>query len=347
VTVRAERDTYTITKHDPPMKPLRAVFAVAALVAPLVGCETIKGWTGKDKSKHTDAVKPVAPEQLVTYINERAGRFQSITNADVRLSAKMGGVPVPMRGTLCAAQPRYFRLDATSGVAGVKVDLGSNPDLFWVYAKVPTQDPMFVYASHQAFESGRARLPGDIPFEPDWVMQALGMTVLPLSDKGVDVPGVGPPGAAPPSPKSQYSVRIDEKARTYTLSWPSALPSGESVVKEIVFDADTAPDPKPQVRRHVVKDTKGRVICYAEVKAAKTVRTGGTDPVSGLPLAFQYPTHVVLKWEEQKFEMDLEIKNAQINKPITPEEYRLLFNRPEKADARPIDLAVYNTFPPK
>ena len=48
-------------------------------------------------------------------------------------------------------------------------------------------------------------MPGGIPFEPDWVMQALGMTTLP--------------------PNNQYSVKIDEDAHL-RLSRPSTTPNG-------------------------------------------------------------------------------------------------------------------------
>src|SRR5207247_1904410 len=153
-------------------------------------------------------------------------------------------------GSLVATQPRNFRMVGDAGAVAAKVDLGSNDQQFWVYAKVPTNDPMFVFASHTDFETGKAKIPGGIPFEPDWVMQALGMAHLP--------------------PNNQYSSKIDEEARAYVLSWPAVTPSGVSVIKEIVFDGDAATGTKPQVKKHVIRDTKGKVICFAEIKAAKT-----------------------------------------------------------------------------
>ena len=34
-------------------------------------------------------------------------------------------------------------------------------------------------SKHTDFESGKAQLPAGMPFEPDWVMQVVGMTKLP------------------------------------------------------------------------------------------------------------------------------------------------------------------------
>lgn len=304
------------------MKSLRLVL-VAAVLAPLTGCEWMKRVTNHDDRPKPDGPLPKAqPDQFVTYLNERSARLQSLNYGDVRLVASDHGVPLPaLRGSMAAAQPRNFRMTGTGGAMGAKVDLGSNDQQFWVYFDAPTVKPMFVFASHSDFEAGKARLPGGIPFEPDWVMQALGMTAL--------------------APTNQYSVRIDDKARTYILSWPAVTPNGASVVKEIVFDGDAATGTRPQVKRHAIRDTRNKVICSAEVKQAKTVQLPTTDPRTGAPLTVQHPTLMVLRWEEQKFEMELELKTGRVNDPPTEEATRRLFSRPTIAGTPAIDLATY------
>jgi hypothetical protein len=234
-------------------------------------------------------------------------------------------LPATLRGSMAAGQPRNFRMSASALAA--KVDLGSNADQFWVYfdGAGAGNKPVFVFASHSDFEAGKAKLPG-IPFEPDWVMQALGMTTLP--------------------PNNQYSAPPPDKTnRTYTLSWPATTPSGMAVVKEIIFDGDPvisekpgAPNTKPQVKKHIVRDMKGKVICSAEIRQVKTVSLPGTQQV------VQYPTRMVLKWEEQKFEMDLELSGGKVNEQFA--EPQRLFTRPNITGATPIDLARYE-FPLK
>jgi hypothetical protein len=301
------------------------VIAAAALL-PVAGCTWLKEITDRNPTppKGAEPLAKVQPEQLVAYINERAARLRSLDYGDITMSPKDHNLPLPaLHGNLTAVQPRNFRMTGQGGAMGAKVDLGSNAEQFWVYFDAPATKPVFVFASHTDFDAGTARLPGGIPFEPDWVMQALGMTTL-------------PPGNA-------YTVSPPDSHRTYTLSWRTVTPSRTPVVKEIVFDGDPAVDPKPQVKKHVVRDAKN-VICSAEIKQAKTVPTGGTDPRTNLPLTVQFPTVVVLRWEEQKFEMELQLKNGAINKTITNEG---LFTRPTISGTKPIDLARYDEYPKK
>lgn len=304
------------------MNRIRTLLAVVAL-APLGGCEWIRthvGNGGDRPPKDGGPLPKVQPDQLVTYLNERSARLQTINFGDVRAVASDHTVPLPaLRGSLAASQPRNFRMTGSGGAVGAKVDLGSNNDQFWVYVDAPTMKPQFVFASHSDFEAGRAKIPGGIPFEPDWVMQALGMSTLPANN--------------------QYSAKTDDSKRTYTLSWPTTLPNGTAVVKEIVFDGDAATGTKPQVKRHLIRDTRGKLICSAEIKRAATVQLGQTDPRTNLPVTIQHPTLLVLRWEEQKFEMELELKTGEVNKALTDEQTRRLFTRPTIPGANPINLA--------
>jgi hypothetical protein len=306
---------------------------VLAVVVPVVGCTSIQDWIKDHNSspKGSETLKPVPAESLVAYINDRAAKLQTIEYADIRVVARDGLITFPgLRGSLTAAQPRYFRMTGTGGAVGAKVDLGSNPDRFWAYFDGPG-GPVYVFASHTEFEAGKAPLPGGIPFEPDWVMEALGMTRLP--------------------PTNQYSAPPpDAKHRTYSLTWPALAPGGPPtgkdggarpalipVVKEVVFDADPAADPKPQVKKHVIRDAKNNVICSAEIKQAKTV-PAGPDPRGP---TVQYPTVVVLRWDQKKFELELDLKAGEVNKPLTEETSRRLFTPPTIPNASPIDLAQY------
>ena len=73
------------------------------------------------------------------------------------------------------------------------------------------------------FESGKAQLPGGVPFEPEWVMQALGMTRFPL--------------------ENQYRVEVDQRARVYKLTWPAKTPGTQEYLS---------------VKPHTVKDPQLR-----------------------------------------------------------------------------------------
>jgi hypothetical protein len=306
------------------MRVLRLIVTAAAF-APAVGCGWMKEHVGdKGPAQHPTGGKlpDVAPDRLVSYLNDRASRFHSVSYADVRLRCSQRGMPLPqLEGDLACAQPRNFRLAGQGRAVPAKVDLGSNVNQFWMYLQVPTEKPLYVFASHSDFEAGKARLPGDMPFEPDWVMQALGMTTL--------------------SPTAAYSVKINDRDRTYTLSWVTRTPAGLEIRKEIVFDGDAAASPRPQVKRHAVRDAKSnQPICSADIKAAQSV-TVSNDPTLTYPMAIQYPTRVVLRWEEQKFEMDMTLERAQVNQPLSDEVARELFSRPTISKVNAVDLAQY------
>ncbi len=297
---------------------------IAALLASAVGCKWMEDFknNGAKGNKSTDKIPVVTADELVNFLNARAERLRSIEYSDTRMMVSGKGIPVTAKldGELSAAQPRYFRLVSSGRVVSSKLLMGSNPQEFWVYLAAPGEDPMYVYASHADFENRKAKLPGGIPFEPDWVMQALGMITYPSTN--------------------QYTATPNDRDRTYTLSWTSSTPNGQ-VRKEVIFDADGATGTRPQVKKHILRNAKtNALIATAEIKAAQTERIGivrGTE----LPAAIQYPTHIVLKWEEPRFEMDLNLDKATLNQSIDDPVRRALFVRPEIKGSTAIDLARY------
>jgi len=299
---------------------------IAATLASAIGCKWIDDLKqgAQARPKNTGAIPEVSADQLVNFLNERAEKLRTIEYNDTRLRVSGKGIPVPatLDGNLAAAGPRYFRMVSSGRVAAAKLDMGSNPQEFWVYVAAPGDQPMYVYASHSDFESGKARMPGGIPFEPEWIMQTLGLVTFPSTH--------------------QYAVAVNDRDRTYTLSWTTPTPGGGSVRKEIVFDADPATGARPQVKKHMLRNARtNALIATAEIKAAQTERVGvvrGTE----LPAAIQYPTHIVLKWEDPRFEMDLNLDKAVVNQSMTDDPTRRgYFARPDIKGATPIDLARY------
>ncbi|MFO0805975.1 MAG: hypothetical protein U0791_22955 [Gemmataceae bacterium] len=300
---------------------------IAALLASSTGCKWIEDMKqgAQPRPKQTGAIPEVSADQLVNFLNDRAEKLRTLEYNDTRMRVSGKGIPVPatLDGSLAAAGPRYFRMVSSGRVAAAKLDMGSNPQEFWVYVNAPGDEPMYVFASHSDFESGKARMPGGIPFEPEWVMQALGMVQFPSTN--------------------QYAVSVNDRDRSYLLSWTAPTPGGGSVRKEIVFDADPATGSRPQVKKHILRTARtNALIATAEIKSAQTERVGvvrGTE----LPAAIQYPTHIVLKWEDPRFEMDLNLDKAVVNQSMTDDPSRRgYFAKPDIKGAKPIDLARYD-----
>jgi hypothetical protein len=303
------------------MRDLR-LLAAAALFCPAVGCNWMREWREKDSTpRPIGKIEPQPPEKFISLLNWRAKQFQSVEYSDVhvRVTGKDLLVPVSVDGSLAAAQPRNFRMRANGKMAGT-IDLGSNPEQFWVYAQAPG-DTMFVYASHDDFEKGKARLPGNLPFEPDWVMLALGLAELPSA--------------------AAYDVQINDRERTYTVGWSAVSPNGVPVRKEVVIDADPATGKRSQVKRHVLRDAKSKLIATAEIKSAEVFRVG--QNAKGEPLVIQYPTHLVLRWENPRFEMDMTLDGAAVNTGLAQNPARqALFIRPTFPNTPAVDLARYD-----
>lgn len=327
------------------MRSVRLLLLAAA--CPAVGCTWMRehGWT--DRPRAGGPIEPKAAAALVGHLNGGANVLRSVEyDASARASGKGLPFPVTLHGSLAATQPRSFRMVAKGNIGG-KVDLGSNDQQFWVYMEVPNQPLYYRYASHADFEAGRAPLPGGVPFDPDWVMQALGMITfdpnLPYAQEPYTAARAGGRPADPGDPP--MTAPIDYKERTYTLRWRVEAPARRPVVKEVVFAADPSIGTRPRVQKHLMKDAgTGKVIASAEVKAVGAV----ANPAGGPDVA--YPTRVLLKWPEQEFEMDLDLKAAQVNQ-LGPEQVaaRQLFDRPDRLyrTAEPINLANYTPFDPR
>ena len=297
--------------------------SVAALGT--TGCETLKrlgSWTRPPAN--TAVLADRDPGQFVTYLNQQAGYLQSIRYDDVAVSARGPDGPMPRltEGTLACSKPRNFRM--ISGhllTSGSEVDLGSNDQEFWMFVKRP--DPTLLYASHDDYAAGRAALP--IPFETDWVLEALGMSTY--------------------DPNLAYTADADQKDRVYTLSWDDRTPQGEAVRKVIVFSGDRESGERPQVRKHVVLDAARNVVASAEITEVERRVVPAPPNSQQADMTYTIPTHVVLEWPQQKFKMDLTLAKPRVNEPFSDAEYNYFFRRPDIPGANEVNLATANIRP--
>lgn len=296
--------------------------AIASLGAN--GCDTLRrlgDWARPPAN--TAPLEPRDAAQFVGYLNQQAGYLRTIRFDDVSVSARGPDGPMPRltEGTLACSKPRNFRM--MSGhllTSGTEVDLGSNDQEFWMFVKRP--EPTLLYASHTDYSAGKANLP--IPFETDWVLQALGMYDF--------------------DPTAAYFVDVDQKDRVYTLSWDTRTPQGQDVRKVVVFSGDRQTGGKPQVRKHVILDANRDMVASAEIK--EVIETSaGVNPTTGQPIVLQVPTHVILEWPIQKFKMDLTLAKPRVNETFTPQESDFFFRRPDIPGAQVVDLSRANFRP--
>ncbi len=256
--------------------------------------------------------------ELVGYLNRQAGMLKSISYDDVRAVASEGGKELGSLNdsSLYSSQPRNFRLIGAHSLAGTLIDIGSNDREFWMYAKPIGRDNYF-YCSHDAFAKGDVKFP--IPFDTDWVMQALGMAEY--------------------DPNGQYEVKPNKDQAAYVLYQQTKTRTGLPVVKTTVFNADWGEGKKPAVRKHVIFDARdpSKPIASAEVVAAKTI------PMQGGYV--QIPTEVILDWPQQQFRMTMKLGKERVNEDFGDRQ-ATLFNKPSIRGTNPIDLARYQIVVP-
>jgi hypothetical protein len=211
--------------------------------------------------------------QLVSYLDENSHRLHCVRCEELDLSCKVGIKPMPaLHGQMVCQQPRNFRL--TAKIFGKdEVDLGSNQDEFWYWLR--PGDPYQFHCDYKALEAGRVKqMP--FPFQPDWLMDALGMG------------SYGPP--------ERY--QLVEKQDTLELVEKTRSPQGFPVRKVIVVRRRPVLMPKtgnvcpPQVIAFLlVDDRTGKEICSAHVEQSQLVRCA-TDAAKGAMI----PKRIVLNW---------------------------------------------------
>jgi hypothetical protein len=109
--------------------------------------------------------------QIVEAINANTARVRSLEAPQARLDGR--GFPT-LRANLVVERPSQFRLTAEAPFLGPEVDLGSNEELFWLWARRP--QPTLYYCRHDRFAASSARQM--FPVEPRWLIEALGLVEL-------------------------------------------------------------------------------------------------------------------------------------------------------------------------
>src|SRR5262249_39477038 len=187
---------------------------------------------------------PTAAE-LVSYLNENACRIHNLEFEDVEVDCSQGLQSFHLRGHMAAQQPRNFRMQIqlAGSTAG---DIGSNDQEFWFW--VSKNEPPYLYhCSYQDFERGNVQLP--FPFQPDWVIEALGLGEYQAN--------------------KNYSV----VPRGNTIQLIEAANAGGKLGKKItVF---TRNGNTGHVSQYVVLDAKNREVCTAQITRVQQDQTTG------------------------------------------------------------------------
>src|SRR4051812_45296516 len=133
------------------------------------GCSLLRRRPALEPTPMVFTQAPTAFEQIAAAVNANTQRVQTLQARDARLHIRgLPGISLDM----AYEQPRRFRLRAGTGITGQELDLGSNDELFWFWAKQNPQ-PAIYFARHDAFAQSPSR--NLVPIEPLWIVDALGL----------------------------------------------------------------------------------------------------------------------------------------------------------------------------
>jgi hypothetical protein len=126
--------------------------------------------------QYTRPLPRILPEgatgaQIVAAINTNTSRVRTLHAPQAHVDGR--GFPT-LRANLMIERPSRFRLTAETPIMGPEVDLGSNEELFWMWARRP--QPTLYFCRHDRFATSAARQM--FPIEPSWLIEAVGLVEL-------------------------------------------------------------------------------------------------------------------------------------------------------------------------
>ena len=113
-----------------------------------------------------------SPTEAVAAVNANTQRVQSLQTQGATIS--IPGAPT-IGAEIAVQRPRSLRLRARTQLTGPELDLGSNDELFWMWAaRMPGSTVYFT--RHDQFAASRARQM--LAVEPAWLVEALGLVEI-------------------------------------------------------------------------------------------------------------------------------------------------------------------------
>jgi hypothetical protein len=250
------------------------------------GCVPFRNWCGQ---RFGPAPAPcvlrddVTQAELVTYLNDNTQKIRAWRTNKATIVTRGGGILVPRVGAMIAVEsPRRFRLVATNPVTGGnEVDLGSNPDHFWFWNR--RSEEKCVYQARHEPEPGQVRR-FQIPFQPDWIMESLGVIEI--------------------DPEQELELRPGPAGSHTVFLWANrASPEGFKVRKVTAVDLC-----RGVIREHGLYDARGQLIARAVL--TNHVR----DRKSGAVI----PQTIDLEWPQAKLGLTMTLSEIEVNPERIP-----------------------------
>jgi len=265
------------------------------VLSSLTGCATWR--LGKQRCE----LSPDLPmTDLVAHLNANIDQINAWNCNHVKIGLQGAAMAMPsVSARMTVERPRNFRLKAEALGQDV-VDLGSNQERFWFWMK---GEDGILTARHDQLAAAQKQLP--LPFEPDWLIEALG--VIPLDENEIEFE------KHPTEPKQVFFRRQRQ------------APDGSPV--ELVSTVDTC---QGVIVEHSLVNRRGTIIALAKMgehERNKEVRSAwsGQPREDGPDLVL--PHQVVLSWPQAKLGLTIRMGAIEINPESIPEQMFVMSDR--------------------
>jgi hypothetical protein len=111
-------------------------------------------------------------DQVIAAVNDNTARARSGVTSQAYLTVP--GAP-RLAAEVAFETPRRFRLKGGTRITGEELDVGMNDELFWLWVR-RGEPPAMYFCRHEQFATSSAR--SIMPVEPDWLVEALGLTTF-------------------------------------------------------------------------------------------------------------------------------------------------------------------------
>ena len=213
---------------------------------------------------------------------------------------KMGAIPVPAHGQIHVQTPKNFRIMVSHPIAGTELlDVGSNTDEFWIWQK-EMNPPYLLTAHHEDMPLALQHF--RVPFQPDWLMEVLG--VIPLSAEELEM------------------HRIPDRPQLELASYRLA-PDGSKVRRVIRVDTQQA-----VISGHILWGADGHMIASAKLEAHEL------DQRTGAML----PRIIRVNWPEADLNLKMVLKDLEVNPGPLP---AVVWQVPHKNGFRQLDMGAW------
>ena len=235
-------------------------------------------------------------EEIVNVLNDNITKLYAWRSTEVKISTR--GMP-SLSAVMAVESPRKLRLIVRS-LASDEVDIGSNPERFWFWMKRGEPHGVLT-ASYDDLAEGRPM--GPVPFQPDWLIETLG--VVPFSAADFQMHEL--PGSQP----RRVQFVADE-----------VTPQGKQIRRTMLVDACHG-----VILEHSLREPSGRVIARATLGNYQREPNG-----------VRMPHRVDLHWPESGVDLTLRIGNIEVN-PATISEQT--WSMPSYPNSPVIDLTRF------